>query len=227
MSGPVAGPVRPSLSEIDALCRLAARGAGYPWGLAEEAGRAARDLWKGGADGPGAVLAVLRALDGDDPAEHAPVPSPGPWRAAAGGGAWLCPIAAGAALSDRAHRFAAGEAVTLERLVAPVLLVPVLARARSALPGGFGIEPVPPDAAAPDAPVPLVRVCFGPSGAETSAGNGVDGEGRSAAAAAAVPGSRRVAEPGTWGALEAFAHRTRVPASEASRRGAGGAGEDG
>ena len=41
-----------SLNELDAMARKAARGAGYSWGLAEEAGRATRWLAAAGLPGP-------------------------------------------------------------------------------------------------------------------------------------------------------------------------------
>jgi len=41
-----------SLSEIDALARKAARGAGYSWGIAEEVGKSARWLSAYGFKGP-------------------------------------------------------------------------------------------------------------------------------------------------------------------------------
>ena len=50
-----------SLAEIDAMGRKAARGAGLPWGLAEEAGRAARHLAAWGLPGPEALAALVAA----------------------------------------------------------------------------------------------------------------------------------------------------------------------
>ena len=43
-----------SLSEIDAQCKKATRGAGFEWGHAEEAGKAAR--WLAKHELPGAAL---------------------------------------------------------------------------------------------------------------------------------------------------------------------------
>ncbi len=51
--------VKLSLGEVEGLCKKAARGAGLPWGLAEEAGFAARWLSAHGFDGAGLVLADL------------------------------------------------------------------------------------------------------------------------------------------------------------------------
>ncbi len=51
----------PSLSEITATGRKAAKGAGYSWGLADEAGRATAWLWEHGIDGITALADVLDA----------------------------------------------------------------------------------------------------------------------------------------------------------------------
>lgn len=48
-----------TLSEISATCSKAARGAGCPWGMAEEAGLAARRLSAQGLSGAEAVAALL------------------------------------------------------------------------------------------------------------------------------------------------------------------------
>lgn len=70
-----------SLNETEALCRKAARGAGMPWGLAEEAGRAARWLEDRGQAGAGALAKLL-----------------GRWNA--GMTPRDCPVLAGAAMAD-------------------------------------------------------------------------------------------------------------------------------
>ena len=207
-----------SRSEIDATCRKAARGAGHSWGLAEEAGRAVARLSATGTDGAAALLRVLRALDArtgdDDPARHAPRPDGDTWRAAGGSETWLCPIATGVALSDRAHRFAPGDVVTLDGVLEAVLIRPILDRAREAL--GCGVELVDAGADRPaDASVGrIVRVRFAAGGPVSTVGGApTDGRCRTTRA--------------TLRALEAFAHRTYVPASEGSRAGAGGAADDG
>ena len=55
-----------TLAEIEAYLRKAARAAGLDWGLAEEAGKAAR--WLAAFDLPGAeiTLAHLQQLDGNE-----------------------------------------------------------------------------------------------------------------------------------------------------------------
>lgn len=108
-----------SLNEVEALARKAARGAGYPWGLAEEAARATRWLCAHDVDGCRELAGLLAASDGADLRDRAPVPG----NAWAARGGRLCPIATGAALSDRAGSL--GEAgLRFENVVHPVMLVP-------------------------------------------------------------------------------------------------------
>lgn len=77
-----------SLNEIEALSRKAARGAGYSWGLADEAGRAVRWLEARGEPGATALLELLSWRDGK--AYPSTVP----------GQASVCPIVAGTMLCD-------------------------------------------------------------------------------------------------------------------------------
>lgn len=49
----------PSLGEITATGRKAAKGAGYSWGMADEAGRATAWLWEHGIDGISALADLL------------------------------------------------------------------------------------------------------------------------------------------------------------------------
>ena len=55
----------PSFGEVQATALKAARGAGLPWGLCEEASAATRWLWVHGFDGVSAVAAVLENYDAD------------------------------------------------------------------------------------------------------------------------------------------------------------------
>lgn len=86
-----------SLNEIEMLVRKAVRGAGYDWGLAEEAGKAARRLALRGHDAVAAFLGLCERFDGRLHAERAPVSLDGIWHAPGG---LLCPLTAGVALSD-------------------------------------------------------------------------------------------------------------------------------
>jgi len=204
-----------SLAEIDAMGRKAARGAGCPWGLAEEAGRAARWLAAWRQPGPEALLAALAAVDGAA-AAHAPRPDAPLWQAAAG---TLCPVATGAALSDRAGAIAAGMSVRLAPVLAPLLLVPFLCRAARDLGCPIGLE---------GGGVALVATPDGPATRDWPrlAAPVLDGLRVGPAEQAPCPATPAGAEPWelaveTWRALDRFAHRTYAPATEGSRAGAG------
>ena len=206
------------------MCRKAARGACMSWGLAEEAGRAARALAALGLNGPGALLAAIDAIDGNM-AAHMPCVGPQEWRSPAGR---LCPIAAGAALSDRAHAFLAGETVRLGPVLSPVLLVPFLWWAARGLGASLQlahgsdvivVTPAGPVAESWDflrAPV-LDGLCV------VAATNLA---GRRLRPARSVSVGLEVSVD-LWRCLDRYAHRTYAPATEDSRRsGAGAATRD-
>lgn len=212
------GNWRVSLAEIDAMGRKAARGAGFAWGLAEEAGRAARWLAAWGLPGPEALLAALQAMDGAVGA-HAPRPDGPAWKAEAG---TLCPIATGAALSDRAAEIRDGAEIRLGPVLFPLLVLPALCRAARDL--DFAIE-------LRGAAFVAVATPDGPAAADRAPIEAARIEGLSVARA---DGSPHPAVPHrsdawrvsveTWRALDRFAHRTYAPATEASRRAGAGAG---
>lgn len=90
-----------SVGEIAALSKKAARGAGLPWGLAEEAAWSVRWLCTHGLPGPEALALALTSKDG------------------------ACPLATGAAMLD------AGELALPTCLVdvrAPLLILPFLSQ---------------------------------------------------------------------------------------------------
>ncbi|MHC4974961.1 MAG: DUF3726 domain-containing protein [Planctomycetota bacterium] len=88
-----------SLNEVEAMGKRAARGAGLDWGIAEEAGKAARWLTAHGLPGPELLAQLLTRNEGKSYDELAPVSTDDVWQAESG---CLCPLIAGAALSDRA-----------------------------------------------------------------------------------------------------------------------------
>lgn len=112
-----------SLSEIDALGRKAARGAGYEWGVAEEAGRTVRWLSAYGFQGLEALAHWLE-LRGHDTARHRPVLQGGVWRA----GATLCPLTAGTLVSDREHELLSGRVLAFGAVQQPMLMLSMVAR---------------------------------------------------------------------------------------------------
>ncbi|MCR9138657.1 MAG: DUF3726 domain-containing protein [Alphaproteobacteria bacterium] len=115
-----------SLNEIEAMGKRAARGAGLSWGLAEEAGKAARWLSAQNLPGPDLLFSVLQKTDGRPPSERAPVSITGVWQAPAGP---LCPLVTGSTLCDQAPELADGRTIRLGPTLQPLLLAPYLAAA--------------------------------------------------------------------------------------------------
>ncbi|MCP4283777.1 MAG: DUF3726 domain-containing protein [Gammaproteobacteria bacterium] len=115
-----------SLNEIDVMGKRAARGAGLTWGLAEEAGKAAR--WLCACDLPGAEILneILTISDGKKYDDLAPISAEGVWHAPSGS---LSPLFAGPALSDRAASLAAGHEIELGKTIKPLFLAPYLSTA--------------------------------------------------------------------------------------------------
>ncbi|MGV8985148.1 MAG: DUF3726 domain-containing protein [Cypionkella sp.] len=118
-----------SQNETESLCLKAARGAGFSWGLAEEAGFAAGWLAARGFDGVTPFLTLLTEKLHMPGGSGAPQPMPGHWQSA--NQRPLCPITLGAALTDSALLADgpfSGE-TRLDPVAAPLLLLPFLARA--------------------------------------------------------------------------------------------------
>lgn len=213
-------PVALSLPETEALCLKAARGAGLPWGLAEEAGTAAAWLAERGL--PGAAL-VLDWLEGG--ARTVPRPAEERWESPGGP---LCPVATGAALADFVE-LPEGPSrceLALAAIAVPALLLPFLARAAGMLgrPLALGWEGgavrIGADGALAGEVAALVaagvagRAVVSPCPAAPS----VRADTRRAPLPLALP---------LWRRLDALALRTTVPPSERSRAGAGATGDDG
>lgn len=115
-----------SLNEIEVMSKRAARGAGYHWGHAEEAGKAARWLAQCDLPGPELLAQLLTLNDGKRYSDIAPQLTTGSWRAGNGD---LCPLLAGAILCDHAAELAGGQVFELEAVAYPLLLAPYAAAA--------------------------------------------------------------------------------------------------
>ena len=206
-----------SLNEVEATARKAARGVGYDWGLCEEAGRAARWLCSFGLDGCGALARQLRLADGTDLRAAAPEIGVDVWRARAGN---MCPLFAGAAVSDFAFRLEA-EAMVLESVMTPILLLPFAGAAARRTGAALAIEWQGFAAVA--------------SGPELGLGTGLLSGYATRAERAKISAGGKVArslrrvtragpDPSDWLALERFARRTYAPATAESRLLGAGAG---
>ena len=68
-----------SLNEIESTAKKAARGGGYPWGLAEEAASATRWLHSNDLDGCAALASLLDRVDGQEITSWSPNPCNNVW----------------------------------------------------------------------------------------------------------------------------------------------------
>jgi hypothetical protein len=201
-----------ALNEVEAMAKRATRGAGYPWGLAEEAAKATRWLCARGLDGCAILAGLLNAGFGPALADHTPGDLTGDWQATGA----LCPLATGATLSDMANRLDQGP-VTLHRVRAPGLILPFAAMtarrmtacvtltcdAATIVTDGTGLTGA---ASLPDHADRLILSIGGTPPAPTQLA------------------SRATPAPAAWQTLGRFAQRTYAPATEESRLLGAGAG---
>ncbi len=204
-----------ALNEIEATAKRAASGAGLSWGMAEEAAKAARWLCAQGIDGAAVLAAVLEQNGGKAAADLRPASLSGDWRT---DGGTLCPLFAGASLSDCAARLATGR-ITLQAVSHPAMLLPFAAAAASQLGKAVTLEwegcaAVTDGRSVSVSGDALLQACV--SGASASLGGSLDAP--LSQAARATPGTA------AWESLNRFAHRTFAPATEASRLAGAGAG---
>ena len=201
-----------SFNETEALCRKAARGAGFSWGMAEEAGRAARWLEQHGLKGAAALADLLRALDGKDFTDIAPDPTGEIWQS--GNGA-ACPICSGTILADHAHLLQS----SLIRLnvMHPIFLLPfaaIIARKGNAICLEWdGVQfTAMPEGACLSGRTNAPRANATCRITSDTAGTPI------------APRTRADLRPDIYAALDHFAQRTYAPATEASRLAGAGAG---
>ena len=202
-----------SLNEIEATAKKAARGAGYSWGLAEEAGRATRWLCCYDLDGCAALAGLLDRTDGANIADWSPVPGDAVWSASDG---LLCPLATGAAISDRAHEISEGE-IRLGEIAKPIMLAPFAAYVAQQIG-----KPVSFKCSEAEFLTDGERISLKGRPPEVSPWASI-----AIGGAVDEPMKRRQRgnpDAGDWKTLTAFAHRTYAPATEESRIKGAGAG---
>jgi len=186
-----------SLNEIQSLAQKAARGAGYDFGLAEDAGQAVR--WLLARDLPGAD-ALLTACDvsGRAATEH-------------------CPLTVGCAWSDGLFET---KDSTPRSVASPLLLVPFLSwtaqRTQTSLCASW---PGAAFALSPDGGVKLRGQTVNPKGAEVRVETAIP-EGL----IELHEGHRASVDCAIYVALGELAGRTYAPSTEASRQSGAGAG---
>ena len=202
-----------SLNEVETIAWKAARGAGYPWGIAEEAAAAMRWLAGRGVDGCPQLASLLERTDGTNLDDWSP--DPGEIWSAHGG--VLCPLLAGAALSDHARQLLQ-RSHEFGRMASPVLILPfaawaaarIDAKLRVTWPGGTSFTDGVRLALQDDPGSELDGMLVAVSGQMPNARSGA---------------GRACPDPQAWERLGEFARRVHAPASETSRRFGAGAGD--
>ncbi len=203
-----------SIGEVESLVLKAYRGAGFSWGMAQEAGQAAAWMAMVGLPALDAFAALLPVIDGKRNAQLVPLMHvPGKWSNPSG---MLCPVVSGTAFSDGEQEIA-GSSLVLENVLQPLILLPFISQS--------------------DAPVMVsvadhqylcgTRVC------SEIAGQNSANPGRANVILSAAEGrlenplpcsQRAIVDDASVEVLNTYAHRTYVPASEASRLAGAGAG---
>ena len=110
-----------SINEVEALAKKAARGAGMSWGLAEETGRCIASLETMGLPGAEALVTLLKQNDSITADKLRPQSLTGTWTSITG---HLCPVIAGACLSDCSDVLQAGEKIEMQEVSCPLLVLP-------------------------------------------------------------------------------------------------------
>lgn len=204
-----------ALIEVEATSKKAARGAGYSWGMAEEAAKASRWLCANGLDGVGVLARVLESADGADLARHAPHSFAGDWRAETGE---MCPLMAGAALADTAAFWSKSDK-RIGSVIAPVMLLPFAAMSARALGISVTVKWAGSQATT-DGTVTSLEV--GESGGLLDLANEVTVQTGGTVGTPLAEARRAMPSEADWILLNTYAHRTYAPDTEASRlRGAG------
>ena len=203
-------PVNYSLNEIELLAKRAARGGGYCWSLAEEAGKATRWLCAHDVDGVKQLALLLQRGFAANSRRHRPQQIRDIWR----GDDILCPIMTGCLLSDCAARLRAA-AIQTGHVAIPALLLPFAAAVAriTGAPVTISADGWQAEANADE----LYADAIFPQ--QTGA---VRIQTRDQAGGASTNPRRRqtraMPEPASLTFLERLAHKTYAPATEESRR---------
>lgn len=112
-----------SSNEAASLVKLAARGVGYPWGVAEESAYASKWFAKLGVDGLVYYSELFSWTDTQAMELLSIEIKQGVWAAKAGE---LCPLLVGCALSDFASQLQSQNKLVLENVVSSIILLPFL-----------------------------------------------------------------------------------------------------
>ncbi|WP_170603899.1 DUF3726 domain-containing protein [Ruegeria arenilitoris] len=201
-----------SLNEVEATAKRAARGAGYSWGLAEEAGKASRWLCTNGLDGVSALTRLLELGLAPSASEHAPTRQQERWSCES----ILCPLVTGALLSDSASRLLDGQ-IDTSPIAIPEILLPFAANASLVVSNCVSVD-IDGEIAITDGKQLLSVESYPDVAARVTIQLGGDLNRPTCSQTRATP------DRAIWNRLNQFAQRTYAPATEESRQLGAGAG---
>lgn len=208
-----------SFNEIETLSKRAASGAGYSWGLADEAGKATRWLMAYGFPGVDILLEILRVKQMSSGVEATPVFADGIWQTQSGS---LCPLVAGAILCDRATLITEDIGIRFRSVRQPLALAPYAATAARISNAAFELSW--------DNTIMMITahdtaITTGNTASENQAIADVRCRRIGHVIANPIKRVTGCTVDGTaWHGLKEFAHRMFAPTSEASRLAGAGAG---
>lgn len=208
-----------SFNEIDVLSKRAARGAGFPWGLAEEAGKATRWLVAHGFPGLEILQDILKYNDDRHGEDETPIAIDGVWQAPTGN---LCPIVAGAILCDRAAEITVEHDIKFGAMLKPIALAPFVATAARISGGVFELHWDDVTMVIGANEVSLTGACVHLK--EHTTGSVCCRRTQQSITAPVKRETDCTADARVWARLNDYAHRTFAPASDASRLAGAGAG---
>ena len=119
-----------SIGEFESLVLKAYRGAGFSWGMAQEAGRAAAWLALHGLPAGKCFAQLIKQIDGTDPVSLTPVIMHSQWPS---DHLPLCPVVSGTVLSDHGLQYFASAideqtetGLLLGAIYSPIIILPFL-----------------------------------------------------------------------------------------------------
>ncbi|WP_420583908.1 DUF3726 domain-containing protein [Ruegeria sp.] len=196
-----------SLNEVEATAKRAARGGGYSWGLAEEAGKATRWLCMQGLDGVAELALLLEKGLTTNESPNGSHDGQGP----------RCPLLAGSGLSDSANHMTRPSAEMLN-VSQPALILPFAAMAARRMRAPLRITARTWTAETDGHNLNI-------TGSPTDPVSDLHVEPCDTVASALPHHTRATPDPVHWETLNRFAHRTYAPATEESRRLGAGSGK--
>ena len=204
-------PAYLSGNEVETLAMKAARGAGMDWGLAEEAGHAARWLHQRGVN---SLTPLTELLDAAQSTGWTAMRPAGLEQLFARKGDCLCPITLGTVLTDMARLPRHG----IGAVAQPVLLIPFLGSLAGTLARPITMQ------------VGASQIIVTPQGRLSTDALPSSGIPTLSPSGTAIDQGEKHASPcyptGTLNRLNAYALETTVPVSDASRADAGSALDD-